>query len=240
MLYDKDVKARALEALRRDGLAPTHYRMAEMAGSDRTVLELGCATGYVSGLMTKNGCRVTGIELDPDAANEAQVHCEKVLTGDLSDPGFLDRISDRFDVVLCGDILEHLPDPPTLLKHLHQLLSPGGFVLVSMPNVAYWRMRWDLLLGRFEYAEVGLLDWTHLRFYTVNTFSQLVEDTGYRIDEIVINDAGFPLSNLLRKVKPLRPLVGKTSDKLAKIFPNLFSFHSIYKLVPLTVAGQGE
>ncbi len=232
IIYDESIKKRALEHIRRFGPAPTHFRMAELTGAGKTVLELGCATGYVSELLARNGCVVTGVEIDSDAAKTAEEHCHIVLTGDLSDPSLLESLEGPFDVILCGDIIEHLTDPMTLLKRLQTCLKPGGYILVSLPNVAYWRMRFDLLMGNFDYTETGLLDYTHLRFFTVNSFYRFADKCGYQVAEKVINDAGFPGSVFLSKLPVFGGVVANLAIFLGKLLPNMFAFHTIYKLVP--------
>ena len=232
MLYDPEIKKRALAHIERFGPAPTHFKIAAMAGTGKNVLELGCATGYVSALMFKNGCRITGIELDPEAAAAAQPFCRQVITGDVNDPDVITAAGKDFDVVVAGDVLEHLPDPFSVLVSLHQVIKPEGIVLVSLPNVAYWRMRMDLLLGRFDYQDTGLLDRTHLRFFTVNSFIQMAQETGFIVQDITVNDAGFPGSELFRRLPFCRKIVDRFSHFLAGWRPNLFSFHSIFVLVP--------
>ncbi len=232
MRYREDVKQSALEWIRTHGPAPTHIRMAAMAGKSKRILELGCATGYVSQLLRQNRCTVTGIEIDADAAMEARKICDDVIVGDVSESSVLDRAGTGYDVILCGDVLEHLCEPGLILEQFHGMLAPDGFVLVSIPNIAYWEMRWSLLRGRFEYTETGILDWTHLRFFTVDSFRRLAVACGYRISETVINDTGFPGSNLLRRIPGMKKPIDAVSFRLARLWPNLFSFHSIYKLIP--------
>jgi methionine biosynthesis protein MetW len=242
MLYDKHVKEKALKHLAEFGPAPTHVKIAELTPPDCDVLELGCATGYVSKLLKQKGCRVTGIELDEDAAREAEQYCVHVYPGDIHQLLSAGTLKGRFDCILCGDVLEHLPDPESVLRHLHGLLKSNGFILVSIPNIAFWKMRWDLLTGRFEYQDTGLLDKTHLRFYTIRTFHDLVRDCQFRIDGFWINDAGFPGSILLSRIPFLKRIIGTFSRKLATILPNLFAFHSIFRIYPLETreAGKGS
>jgi len=239
MRYEKEARNKALAAMDRDGPALTHRRIVDLVGTNRSVLELGCATGYVSKMMTANGCSVTGVELDEQAAETSRSVCTKVITGDAGDPAVLEQAGTGFDVVVCGDILEHLPDPETVLTALPRHLNPDGFILVSMPNVAFWRMRWDLLLGRFNYQDFGLLDRTHLRFYTVKSFRRLAKQTGYIITQEIVNEAGFPGSLTLCRIPLFGPTFKYLALRLSELNPNLFAFHSIYKLEPQTLRGSG-
>jgi SAM-dependent methyltransferase len=128
---------------------------------------------------------VTGIELDPEAARRAERYCERVIVGDvehLDVEGELDESS--FDVVVFGDVLEHLKDPLAALKRLRFALQPEGYVVASIPNVAHGSVRLALLRGRFRYRSLGLLDETHLRFFTRESVEQLFEDGGFMITDL--------------------------------------------------------
>jgi GT2 family glycosyltransferase/2-polyprenyl-3-methyl-5-hydroxy-6-metoxy-1,4-benzoquinol methylase/glycosyltransferase involved in cell wall biosynthesis len=156
-----------------------------MAGTGRTVLETGPATGYITRALTERGCRVTGIEIDPVAAKQAAAYAERVIVGDLETVDFQEAFGEqRFDVVMFGDVLEHLVDPLAVLVRVRSILAPRGFVVASVPNVAHGSVRLALLAGRFEYSSEGLLDRTHLRFFTRETIMQLFDDAGYRIEEL--------------------------------------------------------
>jgi 2-polyprenyl-3-methyl-5-hydroxy-6-metoxy-1,4-benzoquinol methylase len=230
MLYDRKIKEKALREIEQYGPAPTHHAMVRLTGPHKTVLELGCATGYVSKMLKENGCSVAGIELDPEAAETARQYCDAVIVADLNNPEILAGMNQKFDCILCGDILEHLLEPDKILLQCKSLLVENGFILVSLPNIAYWRMRLDLLLGRFNYQDTGLLDRTHLRFFTVNSFKKLILDCGYRLSEFEINEAGFPFSKLLFRVPGIGSLARTMSHWGAACAPNLFVFHAIYKL----------
>jgi 2-polyprenyl-3-methyl-5-hydroxy-6-metoxy-1,4-benzoquinol methylase len=159
--------------------------MLEFIGRGKRVLEFGCATGYMSKVMTERGCRVTGIEIDPIAAAEARAHCEEVIVADLDTRPLVDLLPGTpFDVAVFGDVLEHLRDPWRVLDEARAFIGPGGFAIMSIPNVAHGAVRLALLQGSFEYSDVGLLDNTHLRFFTLRSVRELCMRAGYRIEEI--------------------------------------------------------
>ncbi len=230
--YDNPTRDRLLDQLARDGLAPTHHRMVELTGKDRRVLEIGCATGYVSAMLKANGCQVTGIELDPIAARQARTVCDRVIEGDAADPSVLKSAGSNFHVVLCGDVLEHLIDPGEALRTLTTMLAPGGEILVSIPNVAFWKMRLHLLGGHFEYTDSGILDRTHLRFFTVDSFKKLSIDAGYMVETVALNDFGIPMGTLLRRLPVIGKVLQKIEFRLAETWPNLLVLHAIYRLRP--------
>jgi len=153
--------------------------MLEMVGRDRDVLELGCGAGAMTRVMAEYGCRVVGVELDPVAAEHARPAADDVLVGDLADLDLAAKLGDRtFDVLVFGDVLEHLPDPVTVLRNALPLLRQDGSIIISVPNIAHGDVRLALLAGRFEYTPIGLLDSTHLRFFTKSSMLDLLRDAG--------------------------------------------------------------
>ena len=154
-------------------------------GNGKRVLEFGCATGYFSQLLVKAECEVVGIEINPDAANVASEFCEQVIVADLDYVSILDILGGQdFDVAVFGDVLEHLRDPWALLKEVRTILRPSGYVVASIPNIAHGAVRLSLLQGEFNYSELGILDNTHLRFFTRKTVYELFDKADYEIEAI--------------------------------------------------------
>ena len=166
-----------------------HTLMLDLIGHNKRVLECGCATGYMSRVLAERGCRVTGIEIAPEAAEQARAFCERVIVGDLDqldlaaavDPG--PEGPQPFDVVVFGDVLEHLKDPLRVLRASRSLLAPEGYVVASIPNVAHGDVRLSLLKGTFRYQPLGLLDDTHIRFFTRESIGELFDSAGFVISE---------------------------------------------------------
>ena len=172
----QDIPYRAHHLLAAEALAATEV--------GDVVFEGGVSSGYFAEVLTSNGRIVDGFEIDPVAAERARRVCRHVWTGDLTsfDTGQLDG---PYDLILFGDTLEHLPDPVTVLTDLRRSLKPDGTLIISMPNIANWSIRLSLLFGRFEYADRGILDRTHLRFYTPNTVTDMLEPAGFSVRSIV-------------------------------------------------------
>lgn len=156
-----------------------------LVGPDRRVLDVGCGIGSTAALLAANGCTVVGVEFDPAAAAQASAHCERVVVCDLDTADLGAEVGDdRFDVVLTADVLEHLRDPARVLSAAAGLLRPGGRVVASIPNVAHGSVRLALLHGDFRYADMGILDRTHLRFFTRETVEEVFAEAGLRIDHL--------------------------------------------------------
>src|SRR6266705_373362 len=156
----------------------------KLIGSNKRILELGPATGRVTRALIANGCEVVAIERDHHSAMRLRDFC-KVIEGDIEQMPLARRLSGmRFDVILAGDFLEHLQDPVQLLQQLRSFLEPSGYLLTSIPNVSHGSVRLGLLHGKFEYRDTGILDRTHLRFFTFDSIQRMFADAGYRVDEV--------------------------------------------------------
>jgi 2-polyprenyl-3-methyl-5-hydroxy-6-metoxy-1,4-benzoquinol methylase len=155
-----------------------HAKLLAAVGTGRRVLDVGCSSGYLAEPLSERGNTIVGIELDPAAAREAERFCERVLVGDVEtmelplEPG-------SFDVVLCGDVVEHLRDPVASLARLRPLLKPGGRLVLSTPNVANWAIRLALLGGRWRYTDRGILDRSHTHLFTRATLVEALRAAGY-------------------------------------------------------------
>jgi O-antigen biosynthesis protein len=160
----------------------SHTLIVELVGYDKNVLDVGCSTGYLAEVLVQRGCRVTGIEIDPKAARRAEEHCERVIVGDVESLDLGKELDESsFDVIIFGDVLEHLKDPLQALRRLKSSLGPRGYVVASIPNIAHGSVRLALMQGKFRYHSVGLLDNTHLRFFTRESLEQLFKDAGFLI-----------------------------------------------------------
>ena len=157
----------------------THAFALRMIGHNKTVLEVGCATGYFTKVLAERGCKVIGMEIDAEAAKLAEQWAERVVVGNADDPEPWDLVDDEsFDVVTFGDVLEHLRDPLIALRRAVTKLKPAGFIVTSLPNVAHGDVRLSLLRGAFRYSDTGLLDRTHMRFFTLETVRELLAEAG--------------------------------------------------------------
>jgi len=149
-------------------------------GEGISVLDVGFGAGHLARRIRPLCRYLAGIELDADAAREGAAFFDDPLVDDVVH-GLSGPWREPFDVAVVGDVLEHLPDPERALVLLRPLLAPGGRLLVSLPNVANVTVRLSLLAGRFPYADRGILDRTHLRFFTRRTGRDLLERCGFEV-----------------------------------------------------------
>lgn len=155
-----------------------------VAGPVRAALEIGCGEGITGAeLKRRHGCRVAGIETDAAAAARATAVLDEVWSEDASTA--IPRLDETFDLILGGDVVEHLVDPWALLRDLRVVVAPQGRLILSIPNVACWPIIEGLLQGRFDYTYAGHLCAGHLRFFTRATIRDLFEISGWRLDSII-------------------------------------------------------
>jgi SAM-dependent methyltransferase len=208
-----------------DGLEGKYLKVFQrLAGTSRSILELGCHTGYLTRELLSAGHRVLGIEKDPEAAAVAAAEGLPVICADVTCPGTFAGISGPFDAILLMDILEHLAQPEELLQQLKPLLGENGRLLVTGPNVAYWAVRAKLALGHWNYQEAGgILDRTHLRFFTVATWESLLTSAGYRVAISEPADAMFPLEHVLLRIGVTQGQIQSLRNCASRLAPALFT-----------------
>jgi len=170
----------------------SHTLMVELVGGTKRVLDVGCATGYLAEALVERGCTVSGLEHDEKAAEVARPHLERLVVGDVETMDLPGAFGDeRFDVIVFGDVLEHLRDPLSVLRGAGRLLTERGSVVASIPNIAHGSVRLALLAGRFDYQELGLLDSTHVRFFTRSSIEDLFREAGLVPIDVRRTTAGF-------------------------------------------------
>ncbi|MFN7943188.1 MAG: class I SAM-dependent methyltransferase [Thermoanaerobaculia bacterium] len=153
------------------------------------VLEIGCGDGATGELLERRlGCRVTGVELNPVVAARAATRLTRVVPGDVLAVG----IDGAYDLILALELFEHLTDQDAFLAKMRPLLRPGGHLLLSVPNVGHLSLVEDLLAGRFDYIPVGLLCFTHYRFFTRASLAAWFARCGWPEPEIVDQGAALP------------------------------------------------
>jgi 2-polyprenyl-3-methyl-5-hydroxy-6-metoxy-1,4-benzoquinol methylase len=221
-------------------------------GRPRRVLDVGCGIGLNGAAARVRGAHVTGLEIAAGSLARAAGRLHEVIAADLeSDSSVSTALAGRtFDLLLFGDVLEHTRDPAAVLARLLPHLEEEGRVIVSLPNVAAWTVRLGLLGGRFDYAPSGILDKTHLRFFTRESAIRLVEGAGLQVLDVTENPmlvraAKEPVLALLRRgalgADPSEPTSLATSapykaylsfvrpfeDALTRALPGLLAFQHV-------------
>lgn len=175
----------------------------------KTILEFGCGEGnFGNALKTKNNAEVWGLEIDEQAAKIAQQKLHKVLVGDA-----LEKITELpnnyFDAIIFNDVLEHLIDPYTVLAQLKSKLSAKGVIVASIPNIRFFRTFFDFVFrGNWEYTPNGIMDQTHIRFFTKKSIDGLFSKQGYSI----VTKQGINKSKSLKPVIASVLTLGAWSD----------------------------
>ena len=158
--------------------------VVEFVGRNQRVLEVGCGPGSITRVLaTARQCKVTGIELDPQAIEKVRPFCEAVMSADLNNPDWPKLVADRgpFDVVIAADVLEHLYDPWNNLERMAGLLGPNGHLVISLPHACHAALVAGLVGGDVHYRDWGLLDRTHIRFFGLTNIQTLFENAGLKI-----------------------------------------------------------
>ena len=196
------------------------------------VLDLGCADGLIGRFLKSNlNCEVIGVEIDKRAAINAKKYLDKVIIGDLENIATYKLIykQGKFDVIFASAILEHLKHPQIALKQITKSLKKGGTIIISLPNIAHWSIRKALLFGNFNYTPSGILDKTHLKFFTVRTaLNFLKKDCSLKIEAI---DYDFPDLPLISRI--IKFLLGSNiQEKIFRLLPNLFAYQILVVAKP--------
>ncbi|MDQ6802388.1 MAG: class I SAM-dependent methyltransferase [Acidobacteriota bacterium] len=143
----------------------------------KDVLDVGCGFATTSQFIQQRGNRVVGIESNADAVAVARTRIAEVVEADLQ---ALPNVG-KFDAIIFADVLEHLAWPVGVLKKYAALLKPDGTIIVSLPNVGLWSVRLGLVFGRFRYQDSGVLDRTHLRFFTRRSAIEMLQTAGFKL-----------------------------------------------------------
>lgn len=169
----------------------------------KEVLDIGCAEGGLGAIIKAKGIRVSGIEAFPNAAQKASERLDHVLQGNIETME-LPYKPEQFDCIVFGDVLEHLFDPWAVLEKVKPYLKQGGVILTSIPNVAHISVLTSLIAGNWTYTDYGLMDKTHIRFFTFNEILRLFFNSGFNIRNVdrvyVDHDRYLPLIEDLSEI----------------------------------------
>lgn len=214
-----------------------HADVVKLVDAGSRVLELGPATGYMTHAFTERGCTVVGIELDPDMAAKAEQFTERMIVGDIDGLDLAQELGEeRFDAIVAADVLEHLRDPLKALVELKKFLKPDGSFVISFPNVAHGSVRLSLLSGRFDYQDIGLLDSTHLRFFTRESFEELLDEAELGLAVLHRHELNLDASEVPFDIDTVPPEVRERLES----DPDARTYQYVVKAKPMSEAGLRE
>ena len=166
-----------------DGILSEIRRLLPFTGR---VLDVGCGRGQLGAAIRQLGWEVWGVEQSSEASATAEKRLNRLIQADLNDlAGVASQAGDvRFDALIFSDVLEHVYDPLGVLEKYLTLVKPGGRAFISVPNTVVWTNRLKLMSGSVRYADTGVMDRTHIRFFTFSTGKELVAAAGCRVDRV--------------------------------------------------------
>jgi 2-polyprenyl-3-methyl-5-hydroxy-6-metoxy-1,4-benzoquinol methylase len=203
-------------------------------GQGKRLLDVGSAQGMLAQRFRERGFAVTCIEAEASLAALGCDKCDKMIVADLDES--VPQLKERFDVIVCGDILEHLRNPSAVLVELNRCLTTDGRVIVSVPNVAHLFVRMNLLCGRFEYMERGILDRTHLRFFTRKTFRHLLDEAGLVVEQMLTTPVPLLLVLAAHRDRAWLRALHVINAIVARSWPTMFGYQFVAVARPRRIA----
>jgi len=164
----------------------SHYWILKALESEQRplrILDVGTASGYLGRILQERGHHVTGIEFDAATAKQAKIYYESFQVADIESFEF--PYQEAFDYIVFADVLEHLRDPAHVLRRCLPALKESGKIIISVPNAANWVIRLSLLFGNFDYKDRGILDRTHLRFFTLRSLKRLMSEVSCDVLDVI-------------------------------------------------------
>ncbi|PIR41931.1 MAG: methyltransferase type 11 [Candidatus Yanofskybacteria bacterium CG10_big_fil_rev_8_21_14_0_10_37_15] len=164
------------------GVAHTRLkRILDLVGnlSNKRVLDVGCARGYIGSKVKSMGNFVVGVDISQSAVEKAKEVLDEVYVYDLEKD--CPKFGEKFDLAILPEVLEHVFDPVEVLKKINSNLNDDGEIIITTPNIMLWTSRVKLLLGKFEYTDQGLMDFGHIRFFTYKYLNKVLRDSGFEI-----------------------------------------------------------
>jgi SAM-dependent methyltransferase len=192
------------------------------------ILDVGCGPGWLAKALTDAGHSVVGVDIAE--ADGVSGRMSRFLAADLSN-GIPDSVGGDFDLVLAADVIEHLADPSRLLADMAARVQPHGSIIASVPNISHWYPRARIAAGRFDYDQRGVLDGTHLRFFTRRRFLRVAQEAG--LEPVSWRHTGLPLDALgLSGSKLVTATIGRADRALVSAWPTMFAYQFVYELTP--------
>ncbi len=209
---------------RKRSIHSSHSKLLRLVGSEpHRILDLGCGQGELSLELAKRGHQVTAVD-----SVQPELPLDNFVQWDIREGVPFDQ-GTQFDVIILADVLEHLDDPRALLMQAKKFLAPHGRLLVSLPNAVHWSMRLQVAMGRFDYTNRGILDRTHLRFFTRASATRLFEDVQLKVIER--EGSPIPWENVVPgALSKVGDALEHCDQALGRLRPNLLAYQHIFVL----------
>jgi SAM-dependent methyltransferase len=201
------------------------------------ILDAGTAGGYLGKVWRNDGHYVAGIEFDAATGEKARQYYDEFEIANLETYPF--STHREFDYIVFADVLEHLRDPAAVLHRCIPALKPTGKIIISVPNIANWIIRLSLLFGKFDYRDRGILDRTHLRFFTSRSVKQLMKEVSCEVQEIIATPVPVQLVFPFTESKIFAPL-HELHYAITRAWKSLFAYQFVIVAAPTAGAASRE
>lgn len=197
----------------------------------RRILDVGCGAGALgAALKLDRGVEAVGIEVFTEAADIAETRLDRVLRLDLQGLTELPYAHGSFDAMTFGDVLEHMQDPHGLLRTLKPYLASDGVIVCSIPNVKHWSVVGNLLINdRWPYADSGLLDRTHVHFFTLTEIGEMLTEVGFEVVTLTVKQA----NPMPKELKVLAEVAGALGGERDEALAQLEAYQYVFAARPV-------
>ena len=220
--------AHAATAPKRGGIAREVDALAREKSPLR-ILDVGTASGYLGKVWRGQGHYVAGVEYDAAAAEKARQYYDVLQVADVETYAFPFR--GEFDYIIFADVLEHLRDPAAVLRRCIPALKDSGKVIISVPNIANWVIRLSLLFGKFDYMDRGILDRTHMRFFTLRSLKRMISEVS--CDVLKVTPTPLPVQLVLPFIaNPVFSPFHELSNAVTRCWKSLFAYQFVIVAAP--------
>ena len=203
----------------------SHDKILNLVEKNKRVLDVACASGYLATFFKQKGCSVDGVDIDSEYIDEAKKYCDNAYVLDISK----EKIDGKYDVIILGDILEHLSNSENVLSNLKNNLNKDGYIIVSVPNIANIYPRLKIFFGNFDYEEKGIFDKTHVKFFTRKSFKNLIKDSGFILEKLEYTPIPIYLK-FSNAPKWLMNIFYFKFHLLSLVWPTLFAYQFVAKI----------
>ena len=168
--------------------------------SAKNILDVGCGSGDNARILLNKGCSIDCVTISEEEKKIAQIFCNNIFIKNLEEGLPSEILYKKYDVVICSHVIEHIAYPDKLLNDIKKtLIDNKSLLIVALPNFLSYKNRLRIFFGNFDYEKSGIMDYTHLRWYTHKSGKKLLTDNGYRVTKIIV-DGNIPFARLFKSL----------------------------------------